>query len=436
MKNGLGQELILKRLLRRIRLGLPVILLILVILVAAARRTGLQDAMLRNLVNHAWLTSAGEAASIPAMKGVTEKYWQLAADRSTGNPTVYLGLGRIMVLGQDYTGASEAFKKGASATRSPTGLQLISIWLLRQGQSYLDKDSYEVAQQFVTLLASLTMAEPRFVPDCTSLPIELGLGRAWRFGHEGDSQAEEIAYQLVKALAPSCADPYYRLGSLYSDRQRYAEASELYEQGIAVDTEEIVCGYGYLAGTYLAQERLDEAGRTAKTATLHGGGPQVNMVLGRLSQLKGDLLSAQEYYERAAEQASQCDQDDWARWKAHFYLGWMAFDRNEFDLAISYLERASQVMPGTSAQPQARKYVGDVYYRRGMFPEAILEYRRALAMAPEGWAWVAEVHRALADAHRDSGHSELAIQEYRRVLIWKPNDPDAIREMTKLGQSP
>ena len=182
----------------------------------------------------------------------------------------------------------------------------------------------------------------------------------------------------------------------------------------------------------MEQGQLDEAMRAAETALQSGGGPQANMLLGRLYQLNGDLLLAQDYYLTATRQTSQCGQDDWSRWTAYFYLGWMAFDRKEYDLALSYMWQASQVMPGTAAESQALKYVGDMYQQRGMLLEAIQGYEKAIKLAPSDWDWAWRIHLALADAYRDHGQVELAIQEYSLVLISIPNDPYVTSELGRL----
>jgi len=420
------------RLVRRIGLWPSAILLLFAVLALLGQRIGLQDAWLRNLLNHVWLTSVVGVAPISVMDKDEVRYWRRAVSGENGNPALYLSLGRIRVLDQDYSSASEAFKQGASATRSSTRLQLTSLWVLGRGQAYLDEKSYEAAGQLTIFLADLALAEPRYALPCNSRPTELSLARAWSFGHEGDLLAEEKAYQLVMALTPRCADAYYRLGGLYYNQQRYEQAAKVYVQGIAVDTRAVVCGYGYLAGTYLAQGRLDEAAHTAETALPHGGGSQANLVLGRVSQLKGDLFLAQDYYERATEQASRCGQDDWARWTAYFNLGWMAFDRNEYELALFDMRVASQVMSGTAAEPQAVKYVGDMYRRRDMLQEAIQEYEKALKLAPPGWEWVWNIHLALADAYRDSGRGDEAIREYKVVMGFTPQNEAVRRELDKL----
>jgi tetratricopeptide (TPR) repeat protein len=89
-------------------------------------------------------------------------------------------------------------------------------------------------------------------------------------------------------------------------------------------------------------------------------------------------------------------------------------------------------MPGTTAEPQALKYVGDMYMQRGMLPEAILEYEKAIKLAPTGWDWAWRIHLTLAYAYRDIGYSDKAIREYQTVLESVPLDEEVRHELDRL----
>ncbi|ABC83131.1 tetratricopeptide repeat protein [Anaeromyxobacter dehalogenans] len=61
--------------------------------------------------------------------------------------------------------------------------------------------------------------------------------------------------------------------------------------------------------------------------------------------------------------------------------------------------------------------IGDVYLSSGLYPEAIAEYRRALALGP---AFV-DIRAKLAGALRDAGEREAAIAEYEEAVRQAPS---------------
>ena len=61
--------------------------------------------------------------------------------------------------------------------------------------------------------------------------------------------------------------------------------------------------------------------------------------------------------------------------------------------------------------------IGDVYLSSGVYPEAIAEYRRALALGP-GFV---DLRAKLAGAPRDAGEREKAIAEYEECVRQSPN---------------
>ena len=339
-------------------------------------------------------------------------------------------LGEVRFFKLDYPEAQSAFLV-SSADQHLRTFQL--AWLFSTGVQVLHQKSYDEAIGVKNIMGRITSIYPEdAVLTCKSQQVSIGLGQAWSFGHEGDPKAQEIVYQMVIALAPGCPAAYYDLGNLRSSQQRYDEAIVAFQQGIAVDLKTTACGYEYIAGAYMEQGRLDEVAEAAEAAIRHGGGSQATMLLGRVYQLRGDLPHARDQYLTATQQTSPCEHDDWSRWRAFFYLGWMAFDRTEYDLAISYIMQASSVMPGTAAEPQALKFAGDMYRQRGMLPEAIQIYEQAARLAPAGWDWVKNIHLALADAYRDAGQTASAIQEYSRALQRTPNDSYIEAELSKL----
>ena len=360
----------------------------------------------------------------------SQEYLEKAIFLDPNQTDIYFSLGKPQVLVGNYSEAKSTFHM------SPENMLMHSIdamWLVMIGNKYLDIQNYDNAVEVLNVLKVLTAGHSEvYKLECEAKPVQTAIDRAWGFGNFGDYQAEEIAYKLVTALVPGCPDGYYRLGEMYFGQQKYTEAVESYQQGIVMDSKTNSCGYEYLAGVYLEQGQVDEAMNAAETALQNNGGPQANLILGRIHQLKGDLSDAQDFYLLATSKTSQCAQDDLSRWMAYFYMSWMAFDRKKYDLAIIYMRQASQVAPGKVTEPQALKYLGDIYHQLGMLPDAIHEYERAIELAPLDWEWAWNIHLALADTYRDDGQANLAVSEYEFVLKWIPSDSYVTNELAKL----
>jgi len=381
-------------------------------------------------LNLLWAMRSNNNAQMKLEKG--ERYLKQAIDADPQRLSLYRSLGEIMILKGEYTEAETTFTV-SSADSKIAALQL--LWLYAMGMQDLSQKRFDDAYAIRDVMLRLSSSSPPNTElTCASRMVEYALEQSWGFRNEEDHEAGDLALQFAIALAPECPDAYYRLGLLRNTQESYEEAIVAYQQGIARDSKTVSCGYGYLAASYLDLEKLDEVVRSAESSLQYGDGPRAAMLLGRVNQMRGDLPRAREYYLMATRFSQKCDQDDWSQWMAYFYLGWIAFDQAEYDSAISYMLLASQLSPGTAGEAQALKYVGDMYRQRGLLQEAIPTYQKALSLAPPGWDWILGIHLALADAYRDAGQVDLAIQEYNNALQWVPNDPYIVGELLKLQQ--
>lgn len=72
---------------------------------------------------------------------------------------------------------------------------------------------------------------------------------------------------------------------------------------------------------------------------------------------------------------------------------------------------------------EARCRLGNAYFDRKMYKEALAEFRKAAAINPQ----LTEPHRRSGDIHTEVANWDEAMREYQEVLKIEPNDPEAKR---------
>ena len=79
-------------------------------------------------------------------------------------------------------------------------------------------------------------------------------------------------------------------------------------------------------------------------------------------------------------------------------VAYLHLRRSEYRESLDYLERAQRIAPNN---PDVAKLAGWAYYGLNKLPQAVAEWKRALALRPD-----AEVQAALEKAERDKGEEE------------------------------
>lgn len=92
-------------------------------------------------------------------------------------------------------------------------------------------------------------------------------------------------------------------------------------------------------------------------------------------------------------------------------------NRGMFDEAIAEYKRALEINPNYAG---ARNCLGEAYRNKGMLDEAIAEYKKALKINPN----CADVRNCLGETYRDKGMLDEAIAECKKAIEIDPNDAD------------
>ena len=83
-------------------------------------------------------------------------------------------------------------------------------------------------------------------------------------------------------------------------------------------------------------------------------------------------------------------------------LGWVYFQKGEYEKALEYLEKASSLQP---EDPTITEHLGDVYLKNGLQEKALEAYRKALELEhaePEKIQEKIEEVEALLERNRES----------------------------------
>ncbi len=112
---------------------------------------------------------------------------------------------------------------------------------------------------------------------------------------------------------------------------------------------------------------------------------------------------------------------------AYAYYAELLIDKGnieDFPNAIKMSQKAQELAPGTLETHRARGYV---LYGTGNYPEAILEYKAALAINDKIW----DLHYSLGIVYRLNGDFELATQSMLAAIAYNPDNPSIPTDLSR-----
>jgi tetratricopeptide (TPR) repeat protein len=195
-----------------------------------------------------------------------------------------------------------------------------------------------------------------------------------------DRTDEAVAeLQRVSAAYPGASQPQARLGDMLRMRSRWPEAVEAYDAAIARLPAPAA---GHWPLFYARGIALERSGRWPaaeadfrRALELSPEQPYVLNYLGYSWVERGEnLAEARRMLERAVALRPQDG-------NIADSLGWALFKLNDIPGAIRWLERAVELESRSSV---INDHLGDAYWAAGRQREAQFQWRRALALGPEG----------------------------------------------------
>ena len=279
-------------------------------------------------------------------------------------------------------GMAEAYLALAGALRGQ-GAAEFSLALTRLAQRLrpgfspallLAADALSDERQYAAALAQLDQ-----VPADDPLAGLAGLRRATLLDRL-DRPEEAIAeFRRVAAAYPTASQPPARLGDMLRGRQRWAEAAAAYDEAIRRVPAPVAGHWPLFYARGIARERngtWPEAEADFRRALeLSPEQPYVLNYLGYTWVERGEnLTEARRMLERAVALRPQDG-------NIADSLGWALFKLGDIPGAIRWLERAVELEPRNSV---INDHLGDAYWMAGRQREAQFQWRRALALGPEG----------------------------------------------------
>jgi predicted Zn finger-like uncharacterized protein len=260
------------------------------------------------------------------------------------------------------------------------------------------------------------------------------------------SQAE-AAYAEALKINPKAARALNGLGDALYRAGRYSEAQARFEASTQADPEDLSAKIG-VAKSKLGLERIEDASATLKK--LRDTFPQsigVAYWYGRALEAAGNRALAETVYRAALKNPS----DDPQIVDVYIALALLQSQQGQVEEAQKTLAEARAKLPDL---PAIHKALGDVALSQGRYPEAIAEFRQAVALDGEDLGAKFRLGVALRRASKfeeagksfdevssvdkeypglalergllfeASGRADEALQEYESALAKAPKDPD------------
>lgn len=240
--------------------------------------------------------------------------------------------------------------------------------LLLAADALADENQYEAA-----------LAQLERIPADDPLAGMAGLRRAAVLDQLGRTEEAVAEYRRIAAAFPGASQPHARLGDMLRNRQRWEEAIVAYDEALRRLPAPSSSSWPLFYTRGIAKERAGrwpEAEADFRRALeLSPEQPSVLNYLGYTWVERGEhLAEARRMLERAVALRPQDG-------NIADSLGWALFKMNDIPGAIRWLERAVELEPRNSV---INDHLGDAYWVAGRQREAQFQWRRALALGPEG----------------------------------------------------
>jgi tetratricopeptide (TPR) repeat protein len=300
----------------------------------------------------------------------------------SGSPAAQRDLFATRAVASPVEGFAEAYLALAGSLRgqgaAEFSLALTRLALrLRPGFApalLMGSDALADEQQYAAALAMLDQ-----VPADDVLSGLVGLRRAAVL--DKMDRTDEAAAQLrsLAAAFPTSSQPYARLGDIMRGRQRWAEAATAYAEAIRRVAAPTAAHWPLFYSRGVALERAGDwpaaEADFRRALELSPEQPYVLNYLGYTWVERGEhLAEARRMLERAVALRPQDG-------NIADSLGWALFKIGDMPGAVRWLERAVELEPRNSV---INDHLGDAYWSAGRQREAQFQWRRALALGPEG----------------------------------------------------
>ncbi len=224
----------------------------------------------------------------------------------------------------------------------------------------------------------------------------------------GDYAAAERTYKQALALAPENLEALKRMAVLLQTELRFDDSIQSFKQVLAIDPAypgvNFFLGVSYFGQNDLGQS-IDSFDRELKTPSPH---PRSHYYLGLALQSSGRTEEAISQFNRSLSQNAK-DAD------ALYQLA-----RLHKNASLRSIELLKALDPDSF---QLHALMGEINAEQDHYPEAIGEYKAALAKRPDAQG----IHFAIGVAYWAQHQTDLAEKEFHEA--WKENPNDAMTNL-------
>lgn len=107
-----------------------------------------------------------------------------------------------------------------------------------------------------------------------------------------------------------------------------------------------------------------------------------------------------------------------------YNTAYLDFTRGNYDLAIDGFKRYLQYFPNTELSDNAQYWIGECFYSKKLFPDAVLEFGKVIANYPDGNKIVSATYK-IGLAYESMNEINKAKEYYKKVFDNYPNTPEA-----------
>lgn len=221
---------------------------------------------------------------------------------------------------------------------------------------------------------------------CQEIPFRKKIAELYTKFNQAEEALKE--YLLLIKREPNVPDYYFLAGKLFEERNRSAKAVEFYRKTIELDQRHWNAHFHLGMLLYKAKKSVEAAAELEASVKLNSENYAANFYLGRLLKENHDYIPALAAFERAQK-------DSEYKTKALVERGACYMSMNNFDKAISELERAIKLAQEDEEQ--------EVLYARYF----------------------------LAICHEKSRNIEQAIEQWEKIYTKKQNFKDVAEKLSQ-----
>ncbi|MFA5099712.1 MAG: tetratricopeptide repeat protein [Candidatus Omnitrophota bacterium] len=303
------------------------------------------------------------------------------------------------------------------------GWTKLPVFLYNQGNEYFDKQQYGRARIFF---------QRSIAVNPSIAVVQYSLGNTYQ--HLGDDTAAIPYFKKAMYLDPRFMLPYRSLASIYSNRALYDDAlavladaltsgggSEIESLVESITLEYVAFELNEAADAYLSGDHARAYDHARKAIRIKNDYSYAYYTLGFFLYADKNYEDAQQFLERAVRLDPQM-------WLAQLIRGDIAFERAEYQAAVTFYRAAVSVWHESAA---LYNNLGLSYMNLERYDEAIDPLQNAVRLEPGNTV----IRYSLASVYRDSGRAFDALREYEIVVREQPDFPNVHNDIAAIYEN-